>query len=373
MLNSHAYHTDKKEMKVPCSSLFVFQMLAIFLAAGCAHSTHDIRYPSSGKAADPTQTQEPVETPVDAADLAIYQEGVAEFTAEREAMRSQVSHEKHLPALYLQNQPSEYVVVLLHGLFESPFYLKGLAKNFHARGYNVVVPLLPKHWAIPLSEINKSDFHQWLEYCLANVRRAHKLGKKVLLAGHSTGGLLAVYTAIQLPELVDGLMLWSPALALSNRTYYSSLAGTLSNDWVDLDYNKLAGKPPQDPENVAYYSPLAGLQVQNLEKYMLTDYEGTHSFVSRPFWSVKRSMYSSVKVPVFLVTPSIDKVVDRPEMDFFYETLSVPKFHLDLPGEEHESTPHGPLDFYEGAQKPNGDFPGMLEKLNSFLDQNFGR
>ena len=43
----------------------------------------------------------------------------------------------------------------------------------------------------------------------------------------------------------------------------------------------------------------------------------------------------------------------------------------DLPGEEHTSTPKDQDDYYPGAQLPNKDFPGMLEKLNKFLDENF--
>lgn len=307
----------------------------------------------------------------DALELALYREGVDAFVAEREARRPLISHEKHLPVVEVTGHPTEYVVVLLHGLFESPFYVKGLRRNFEARGYNVVAPTLAKHWAVPLQDLDKADYHEWIEQTVRDVRLAHKLGHKVILAGHSTGGLLALYVAIVYPELVDGLLLWSPAVALSYPTYFGAFVGAASNGLVELNYNKLAKKPPPDPEHVPYYSPFAGREVVRLQEAMLLDYNESHPFLDRPFWSDKRSMYAAVLVPVFLMNPEIDKVIYRPEINLFWDSLNVPRVRYDLPGEDHTSTPKDQDDYYPGAQSPNKDFPGMIEKLNKFLDEQF--
>ena len=52
-------------------------------------------------------------------------------------------------------------------------------------------------------------------------------------------------------------------------------------------------------------------------------------------------------------------------------TLDTVKVRYDLPGEVHTSPPKDADDYYPGAQRPNRDFPGMIEKLGRFLDENF--
>ncbi|MGZ3649926.1 MAG: alpha/beta hydrolase [Bdellovibrionota bacterium] len=325
----------------------------LFFATACSHSSAN-------------------RTPADAApEAAAYQSAVDEFDVEREARRPLISHEKHLPATFLQGHPTDYVVVLIHGLFESPFYVKGLTRNFQARGFNVVEPLLSKHWAKPLEKLNEARYQDWLADTLIDVRRAHRLGKKVILAGHSTGGLLAVYFAIQNPELVDGLLLWSPALALTSPIYYGSYTGSHTNGHINLNYNKLAHKPPADPEHVPFYSPLAGREVVRLEQNLLDEFRRSNFTAGVSVIETKQIMYGSINVPVFLMNPEKDTVVYRPEVDLFWKALQTPKVRYDLPGEDHTSTPKDQDDYYPGAQNPNKDFPGMINKLNSFLDENF--
>jgi len=331
----------------------VISLALVFLATACSHGTAN-------------------RSPADATpDSAAYQSAAAEFDTEREARRPLISHEKHLPATFLQGHPTDYAVVLIHGLFESPFYVKGLTRNFQARGYNVVEPLLSKHWAKPLEKLNEVRYQDWLADTLIDVRRAHKLGKKVILAGHSTGGLLAVYLAIQNPELVDGLLLWSPALAVTDPIYYGSYAGSHANGHINLNYNKLAHKPPADPEHVPFYSPFAGREVVRLEQNLLDEFRRNNFTAGVSVIETKQIMYGSIGVPVFLVMPEIDKVVSRPEVDTFFNSLQTPKVRYDLTGEEHTSTPKDQDDYYPGAQSPNKDFPGMIKKLNGFLDQYF--
>lgn len=298
-----------------------------------------------------------------------YEDAVRELTQAREARRPLVSHEKHLPVIAVRGHRTDTVVVLLHGLFESPFYVKGLRRNFEARGYNVVAPLLAKHWAIPQSDLNKADYREWIEQAVSTALLARSLGKKVLVAGHSTGGLLAVYLAINHPELVDGLMLWSPALALSYYTYYSSLLGTLTQKPGSLDYNHLAGKPPFHPENVPYYTPFAGREVMRLEDEMYAEYLKRQKLPFDTSRAFKTLMYKTVKVPTLLIEPKIDAVVSSNEMSSFFFSIAGPKVRYALDGEEHTSTPKDSDDYYPGAQVPNKNFPGMIEKVNRFLDQ----
>lgn len=109
----------------------LFAVFAALTLAACA--AKPARAPSS---ADP-----------DALEVALYNEGVQSFQAEIEARRPLISHPKHLPVIETQGHPTEYVVVLMHGMYESPWYMKGLRRNFHARGYNLIAPTMRHHWA----------------------------------------------------------------------------------------------------------------------------------------------------------------------------------------------------------------------------------
>jgi alpha-beta hydrolase superfamily lysophospholipase len=279
-----------------------------------------------------------------------------------EAASRAASDPRHAPTLELQGHATDTVVVVLHGLYESPFYVKGLRRNFVARGYNVVTPLMARHWAVPLEDLDNVSFHEWEQQVVADVTRAHALGKRVLLAGHSLGGLLAVHLALNFPELVDGLMLWSPALKETRKVYYAALAGQATNPLFHLDYNHLAGKPPPDPVRVAYYSPVAGHEVAELEEFFAQKFTKNHPDID---------LYSAVKVPVFLVQPEVDEEVDLDEVSAFWNGLSGPKARLILPGETHTSTPKDQDDAIPGVQTPNHDFPAMIAALNQFLNVNF--
>jgi hypothetical protein len=137
---------------------------------------------------------------------------------------------------------------------------------------------------------------------------------------------------------------------------------------VSLDYNKIAGKPPADPENVPYYSPHAGRELMKLEDFTLDEYTAAHPARGASTREKKRAMYGAVKVPVLLVNPEVDEVIYRPEIDLFWSSLTVPKQRFDLPGEVHTSPPKDVDDFYPGAQQPNKDFPAMVGRMDRFLE-----
>lgn len=341
-------------MKPFSFSPFPLLFAILLLAPGCANWNVN----NSRKISSLSETE-----------LSVYKEGVTEL--EKEFSRFEPTHPKHKPVMLLHNGPTDFVVVLMHGLNESPWYFKGVAKFLHARGYNVVLPLLAKHWAATPSDMNKADFQEWIRDSVAVTEAAHKLGRKVIVAGHSTGGALAVNLAVNYPQLVDGLLLWSPAIALSYKTYYGAFVGWLANGVVDVDWNKLAGKPPFDPENVSYYSPLAGREVYRLGLWIGMEHVRRTGFMQRKHFSGKADAYASITVPTFIVEPEVDLVVHKPEVDLFAKTVSGPKVYLVQPGEQHNSVSKDEGDYFARVQRANRDFKGMTEKLGAFLDENF--
>ncbi len=91
----------------------------------------------------------------------------------------------------------ERAAVLIHGMSASPTQFDRVARDLYDRGYNVLVPRLPRHGhADPLSDalerLRPEDLYEAAgEY----VAIARELGEHVTVAGFSLGGLLTAWTA----------------------------------------------------------------------------------------------------------------------------------------------------------------------------------
>jgi len=127
----------------------------------------------------------------------------------------------------LKNKP-ELVIVTLHGLWYTADQFKPtLNKIIDVKGqknFNTIEVTLPGHiksedsedfnsyknWAIENKPI--ATFDEWLEAMDNTLTLAKELGNKVVLVGHSTGGLLSVIAALKYSKVVDGLILVEPAL-----------------------------------------------------------------------------------------------------------------------------------------------------------------
>ena len=87
--------------------------------------------------------------------------------------------------------------VLFHGLSASPMQFVQIARGLHERGYNVIVPRLPRHgYADRMSTAQATMRAEDLKAAaLSSLEVARGLGERVTVAGFSLGGLLAAWTA----------------------------------------------------------------------------------------------------------------------------------------------------------------------------------
>ena len=49
------------------------------------------------------------------------------------------------------------MIVLIHGITDSPYYMEAIGKQFYAKGYNVVLPLLPAHGLLYVPRVIVTD------------------------------------------------------------------------------------------------------------------------------------------------------------------------------------------------------------------------
>ena len=116
---------------------------------------------------------------------------------------------KRVQMAYMDVKPPSYTktVVLLHGKNFNGYYWKNLIPVLEKNNYRVIVPDQPG-WG----KSDKPDLHysfHLLAHCTSVLLDSLK-ANKVIVLGHSMGGMLAARFAMQYPERVEKLVLENP-------------------------------------------------------------------------------------------------------------------------------------------------------------------
>lgn len=118
----------------------------------------------------------------------------------------------------LISKKNHKVALLIHGLSDSPYYMKDIGQKLFEDGYNIVAITLSGHStnAESLSAVTVED---WIEDIRFGIDMAQNYGNKLFLIGMSTGGSLAVDAILdeELSKKITGVVLISPALKLIRR------------------------------------------------------------------------------------------------------------------------------------------------------------
>lgn len=109
------------------------------------------------------------------------------------------------------SQKTQNGILLIHGLFDSPYYVRDLGEFFLKKNFLVNAVLLPGHGTVPGDLLNVT-YQEWLKSLEYGIETLQSKVDKVYLAGYSLGGILAIYSALQNPDIIKGLVLIAPAL-----------------------------------------------------------------------------------------------------------------------------------------------------------------
>jgi alpha-beta hydrolase superfamily lysophospholipase len=126
--------------------------------------------------------------------------------------------------------PPKGVVVLLHGLTDSPYSLRHIAQRYREQGYLAIGLRLPGHGSVPAA-LTAVDWQDWLAATRLALRTARERVPAPLplhLVGYSNGGALAVkysLDAVQNPQLpqADRLVLLSPMIGVAQSARFAGL------------------------------------------------------------------------------------------------------------------------------------------------------
>ena len=126
----------------------------------------------------------------------------------------------------LKNKTS-YCLLYLHGFSASWYEGNPVHVDFaHRYGMNLYIPLLASHGIDTPEALIDMTPDRLYESAKEALVAAQVLGEKVILMSTSTGGTLSLKLAAEFPELISGLILYSPNVAINN-----GAAFLLSKPW----------------------------------------------------------------------------------------------------------------------------------------------
>lgn len=173
-------------------------------------------------------------------------------------------NEGNAPYILHHDIPSDKVAVLVHGLSDSPFFMREIASILFDEGFDVLVPLLPGHGLRDADDAmgDSQLAERWQAHVDDVIDLASNMGNTLIVGGFSTGGALAVEHYLDVDDNIDGLMLFSGALALSENA--ESMSRIWGIKWlakiIDGDYVTHGPNPFKYPHVAGF----AGLELMDI-------------------------------------------------------------------------------------------------------------
>jgi alpha-beta hydrolase superfamily lysophospholipase len=123
-------------------------------------------------------------------------------------------------------------VVLLHGLTDSPYSLRHVARRYVQDGFVAVAIRLPGHGTVPAG-LSKVEWEQWMAATHLAVREARRLAPApapLHLVGFSNGGALAMKYALDVlddPVLArpERVVLFAPMIGITSMARFAGVFG----------------------------------------------------------------------------------------------------------------------------------------------------
>lgn len=124
------------------------------------------------------------------------------------------------------------VVVLLHGLTDSPFSVRHIAEDYRSHGWLALAIRLPGHGSVPagLTEATTDQWRAATRLAIREARRRVGPDKPLHIVGYSNGGALALdyaLSALDDPSLAraERLVLLAPEISIGDEARFAGIAG----------------------------------------------------------------------------------------------------------------------------------------------------
>ncbi len=198
------------------------------------------------------------------------------------------------------------VVVLVHGFMGAPSQLADLTSVAHAAGWDCCCVTLPGHDA-PLCQFVRTGGRDWQSALDALIDGLRTEYERIVIVGHSMGGLLAVETYARDPDRICGIV----ALALP-------LYGKLDPEGIRIRLASL--RPPREGEDVRISAARMGCGVKGVTVWnavrLLPNTVRLTGMMRRT-----RKTLKTVSPPVTMVNSRADEIVSLKTARYFRERL----------------------------------------------------
>lgn len=201
------------------------------------------------------------------------------------------------------------VILLLHGLSDSPYHMRALAKVFKKQGFYVLVLRLPGHGTLPSGLLNVT-WQQWAKATNWGADRLADIAKQrgdvpFYMGGFSTGGALVLnysMKALNNSKLhkAKKLFLFSPAIGVSKLGKVSAWHKSLS--WMNYfkKFSWLDVLPEYDPAKYNSFTKNAGRQIHLLtieNKDLMDDIAEANKQAELPAMIAFQSLVDATVIP----------------------------------------------------------------------------
>lgn len=195
-------------------------------------------------------------------------------------------------------------ILLIHGVTDSPYLMRDLARYFSGRrGFLVRAILSPGHGTVPgdLLEVTHED---WTGAVQFGIRSFEGLVRNLYIAGYSNGGALAIQAALE-GAPVKGLFLFSPVIEVTSLARFANLHKVYSwafprGKWASIHRDRDQVKYESFANNAGYQVHL--LSNRNREKWEKTP----------------------LKVPMFIAQSKNDTTVHSSAVKEFFDAHDNP-------------------------------------------------
>jgi len=289
-----------------------------------------------------------------------------------EPLKSQI-REGNEPFVWQQQKRTQNAVVLLHGLTDSPHFVRAIGARFFEKGFTVLAPLLPAHGKIKPGFMLDANLDDWRQEVKNAVDLAKESAKHVSIGGLSLGGALALEYSVRKPEDIGGgLFLFSAAMDLLGRK------GDLAEIALRKDILVSPLSKRQDKRGKDLIGP-------NPYRYGRMDLDGA-SQLSRLIKDIDnrysdKKRYSDIYQPVFIAHSEADPTADIRDLeklkrnhpnpnqvDFFKIERAIKLRHASVVLEDDVLDESGNI-----VEPKNPKFSEMMDAMTVFIDKHLKR
>lgn len=149
-------------------------------------------------------------------------------------------------------------ILFIHGFIGASRQFKSLVGQLADCGADLHLHVLPGHEA-SLAEFRKTNAAAWQGSVIERIEQLENTYDKIVLVGHSMGGLLSVCAAAERPEKIAGVMAIGFPIKISP-----------GRGWIKLSMDAAGPEKEGEDPRVTAARAMAGVEIKSVGEYLTT-------------------------------------------------------------------------------------------------------